>query len=164
MDFRNFKQSDGTETKQRQPRAPGKSGVRWWTEPDAKLAAEYAWAQQKALEESQSYRMEEMVRYARLFGNKDLASLRPSQYAKPTSADSHSKSTSTNVVKSGIETVVSMTTSARPRPSYLTDGGDFGQREKAKLLNKFTRGQFLRLPTLYVTSAMSAEDVVKMVK
>lgn len=142
MDYRDFEQTEQGKKKEPGPRTVRADRKRWWMETDPALAAAAVWDHQRALEENQSYRQDELVRYARLFGNKDMASLRPFEYAKPTAYDSHRSRTSLNVIKSGTESVVAMTCSARPRPSYLTDGGNFGQREKAKKLNKFTRGQF----------------------
>jgi hypothetical protein len=134
MDYRDFAQKGSD-----QPAAPGVK--RWWEETDHDKAAQLAWEQQANLETQQAYRTDELIRYARLYGNKNLAGLGLAQYARA-EPGSHKAGTSLNAIKSVIDTVVAMTCTARPRPSYLTDDGDFGQREKAKLLNKFTRGQF----------------------
>ncbi len=122
--------------------APKAQVKRWWEEGEGDKAALAAWQQQRALEDQQSYRATELLRFARLFGGKDLAGLGLGQYARPADAQAHLKGASLNVIRSCEESVVAMTCAARPRPSFLTDGGDFGQREKAKDLNKFTRGQF----------------------
>lgn len=138
MDYRDFKEKNPAEPKA----APRLTNKRWWEESSPKEAAAAAWKQQRALEEQQSYREDMLVRHARLFGGNNLVGLGLGQYARPSGPDAHTKSTAANVIRSCIESVVAMTCAARPRPSYLTDGGKFSQREKAKLLNKFTRGQF----------------------
>lgn len=158
MDYKNFKVSDAAKSGEaRAPGATDRNSGRWWMQKSKEEAAKAAWTQQRALEDAQAYRQEELVRYARLYGNKDLASLRPSQYAKPRSEDGHKRTASTNVVRQGTDTVVALTTASRPRPAYLTEGGDYGQREKAKKLNKFTRGQFYEAK-YYEQSPQSAVD------
>jgi hypothetical protein len=140
MDFRNFNERLVTEKKQ--PKALRGGARRWWQETEDKDAADSAWRQQKALEDQQAYRLEEYVRFARLYGNKDLAGLGIGQYARTRTPDSYKASSSLNVVRSCVDSVQAQTCSSRPRPAFVTDGGDFDQREKGKRLNKFTRGHF----------------------
>lgn len=47
-----------------------------------------------------------------------------------------------NVIQSTIDTLVAKITKSKPRPLYLTSGGNYKQQRKAKLLNKFVDGIF----------------------
>lgn len=47
-----------------------------------------------------------------------------------------------NVVKAAIDTVTAKVGRMRPRPTFLTDGGDWGLQRKAKLLQRFMDGAF----------------------
>jgi hypothetical protein len=159
MDFRDFAEKKTTEP-------ADKSALRWWEEKDATHAAQSAWTQQATLEMQQNYRAEELIRFARLYGNRNLSGLGLGQYARSVPG-SYKQGTSQNVIRSVIDTVVAMTCAARPRPSYLTQDGDFDQREKAKLLNKFTRGQFYEAkyydvaPTVATDSCVFGTGVIK---
>lgn len=47
-----------------------------------------------------------------------------------------------NVVQSCVDTLVSRITQSRPRPIFLTDNGDYKERNLAKKLNNFIMGEF----------------------
>lgn len=47
-----------------------------------------------------------------------------------------------NIVQSMVDTVVSKITKNKPKPIFLTDGGDFSLQRRAKKLTQFTQGQF----------------------
>lgn len=150
MDFRDFSEKNPNAT------PADKTAMRWWEEKEPAKAAQSAWAQQASLETQQDYRKEELIRFARLYGNRNLTGLGLGQYARSVPG-SYKTGTSQNVVRSVSDTVVALTCSARPRPSYLTQDGDFDQREKAKLLNKFTQGQFYEAK-YYELAPMVATD------
>ena len=47
-----------------------------------------------------------------------------------------------NVIQSCVDTLVSRITQSRPRPVFLTDGGDSKARKLAKQMNNFIQGEF----------------------
>lgn len=47
-----------------------------------------------------------------------------------------------NVIQSCVDTLVSRITQSRPRPVFLTDNGDYKERNLAKRLNNFILGEF----------------------
>lgn len=112
----------------------------WWAEKETPHEA--VWRTFKALEEQQKYRAEEFLHHARLYGNRDLAGLGLGQYTKTISPEGYKNRVAMNVVKACVDTVTAKIAKNRPRPMYLTKGGEWGQRVKAKALNKFTEGAF----------------------
>lgn len=59
-----------------------------------------------------------------------------------------------NVVQSCVDTLVSRITQSRPRPIFLTDNGDYKQRNLAKQLNNFIAGE------LYQTKAYELAETI----
>jgi len=50
-----------------------------------------------------------------------------------------------NVVQSGVNTMVSKITKNKVKPTFLTDGGDWGMQQQAKKLDKYVYGQMYKL-------------------
>lgn len=116
----------------------------WWrfkTAKEAKLAWQDVFATANFLRERQSYRSRENIRNIRLYGNMDTLGLTVGTYSidRTVSIDQRLK---LNVIQSIIDTIISKVTKESPRVMFLTDGGDFTARQKAKKLNKFVDGQF----------------------
>jgi hypothetical protein len=94
------------------------------------------------LEADQSYRSNENFKFMRLYGNNDLLNLKAYQYYRVEPSTSVQNRVTMNIVQSMIDTVVSKITKNKPKPNFLTDGGDFSQQRRAKKLTKFVEGQF----------------------
>lgn len=93
------------------------------------------------LKQNQSYRHMENLRHVRLYGNMDIMGLSSVQYARPNPTTVNNKVT-LNVIKSCIDTAQSKIAKNKPKPTFLTSGGDYAQQKKAKKLDKFILGQF----------------------
>jgi hypothetical protein len=93
------------------------------------------------LKQHQSYRNIENLRHVRLYGNLDVLGLSATQYARPNSTTVNNRVT-LNVIKSCIDTAQSKIAKNKPKPTFLTSGGDYSQQKKAKKLDKFILGQF----------------------
>lgn len=113
----------------------------WWLAKDNKIA-ESVFSFIKFLDQDQSYRQSENFKFMRLYGNYDLHNLRSYQYSKTESASSVQHRVTLNVIQSMIDTVVSKITKNKPKPTFLTEGGDFSQQRRAKKLTQFIEGQF----------------------
>lgn len=109
------------------------------------------------LKEDQSYRQEENFKFMRLYGNMEPSALRNYAFyrAEPVAAIQHR--VTLNIVQSMIDTVTSKLTKNKPRPSFLTDGGDWTIQRKAKKLTQFTDGQFY-LTDYYAKRALALQD------
>jgi hypothetical protein len=105
----------------------------------------------KYLKQNQSYRHIENLRYVRMYGNLDIMGLSSTQYARPNPSTVNNRVT-LNVIKSCVDTAQSKIAKNRPKPTFLTSGGDFSQQKRAKKLDKFVLGQFYAT-NIYDTAA-----------
>ena len=79
----------------------------------------------------------------RLYGSVNLMGTNGLSFSKITSVQGATKDRlSYNVVQSGIDTITAKMAKNKPRPMFLTSGGDWQLQRKAKKLNKFTDGIF----------------------
>lgn len=95
-----------------------------------------------SLEDDQRQRRDKNMQCLRLYGNADFIGMGPYQYAKTNSANLPENRVKMNIVSSMIDTVSAKVSKMRPRVRFLTQGGDFFLREKAKKLDKFVGGLF----------------------
>jgi hypothetical protein len=93
-----------------------------------------------ALDDEQGYRKEDNLNSLRLFGNSDTVGLSLGEYSKRNVQKDGSPSL--NIVHSMCTTVTSRITKSRPKATFLTSGGNWSAKRKAKLLDKFVSGQF----------------------
>jgi hypothetical protein len=97
----------------------------------------------KALSQYDSKRETQYQISTRLYGNTNIMGLNGLSYAKITSVQNALKDRITyNVVQSAIDTVTAKIAKNKPRPLFLTNGGDYKVQRKAKKLNKFIDGLF----------------------
>lgn len=114
------------------------------------------------LKESQSYRYRQAAIYARLYGNMSLFSFIGSNMSKlDQSTGLPSDRPTFNVVQSAIDTLVSRIGQNRPSPVFLTDNGDYKERNLAKKLNNFILGEFHRTDTYEKTMIMLRDALVE---
>ena len=130
--------------KKGEPAAPStltSNGRDWWNMKGADCAGALK-AIIDDLSRQQAARLRQTVISARLYGNVFLRGV-PGQ-AETRILQSQASLSSTrmtyNVVQSVIDTVVSRVGETKPRPYYLTDGGNYAEQRKAKLLNKYIEG------------------------
>ena len=107
------------------------------------------------IDEKQQARTAADLRHLRLYGNSPTETLNTSPYNRPPSNPYLMNDRLTlNVVHSMVSTIVSKITKNRPRPLFLTSGGDYTMKRKAKMLNKFVQGLF------YGTDAYKAGEAI----
>jgi len=94
------------------------------------------------LDRDQSYKSTDNLMNLRMYGNMELPGLSAYNYLKPENNYSVHNRVTLNVVQSMIDTVVSKITKNKPRPQFLTSGGDFTLQQRAKKLTKFIDGVF----------------------
>lgn len=92
------------------------------------------------LEDNQPHRKDSLLKYIRLYGGADGGGLTPGSYAKiqPLSKDR----LRLNVIQSVTDAVASRIAKNKPLPMFLTSGGNFDQRQRAKGMNKYLEGVF----------------------
>lgn len=116
----------------------------WYAKPDhAQYQAIFSVVDR--IDKEQSFRSNLNIRHARLYSN--LEALGLSIYATGSIGSANNNNTATgrityNLVKSCIDTAASKIAKAKPKPQFLTQGGDYALREQAKKLTKYVEGVF----------------------
>ena len=113
-----------------------------------------------ALREDAKDRDKEALTNMRLYGNVYMRDLTLHGYAK---VSSHRKShrVQMNICQSMVDTVTSKVTMTYPKVQFLTDGGSFGEQQKAKRLTKFCSGMFYKT-RLYEVAPLVFRDAAVM--
>lgn len=137
---RSARASMTVKTKSSMDKAP--EGYNWWK---AKSKAELCGQVIETaafLKEQQQYRYRQASIHARMYGSLPLTNWAGSSFNKFSTPNNLPVDRPTmNVVQSCIDTLVSRLTQSRPRPLFLTDGGQYKQRNLAKQLNQFIQGE-----------------------
>lgn len=113
----------------------------WWMKDES--PHEDIFAAVNYIDANQSYRSEDNFRHMRLYGNKDVLGTDGWKYDKERAHNKNVDRLTYNVVQSCCDTVTNKISKTKPRPLFLTEGGDYSQARRAKLLTKFMEGQFL---------------------
>ncbi len=112
------------------------------------------------LKETQAYRQRQTAIWARLYGNMSLFNFIGSNISKMDQTHGLPTDRPTfNVVQSCVDTLVSRISQSRPAPVFLTDNGDYKERNLAKKLNSFTLGEFYQTKT-YEKAAKILRDAL----
>lgn len=136
-------------------RPSAKAGMKWWKAGTQDLRAQEMLATVVFLKENQQHRHRQAGIYSRLYSNMPLYSAIGSTTARMAAINSLPADRPTmNVVQSCVDTLVSRITQSRPRPIFLTDNGDYKQRNLAKQLNQFVVGE------LYSTKSYQQGELI----
>jgi hypothetical protein len=118
-------------------------GYKWWDAGSKREMAEQMLSSAIYLKEQQQYRYRQSAIYARLYGNMPLNNFAGSGLNRMSMANNLPVDRPTmNVVQSCVDTLVSRISQSRPRPIFLTDNGNYKERNLAKQLNTFLMGEF----------------------
>lgn len=140
---------------------PKSRDYRWWLKKDDRELAESLFAVVKYLKENQNWRQQQSALYARLYSNLpiwnylgiNLSKLNV-QYRFP------NERPTMNVVQSCIDALVSRLTQSKPKPMFLTEGGDYSKRRLSKDLNKFTEGEFYQLKAYHRGEQVLRDSII----
>jgi len=115
---------------------------RWWTmEPEE--ASRSITSVLETLKDYQRQRLAQYILSARLYGNLPLMGLLGFSASKLAASQNALRSRLTyNVVQSVIDTAQSKMVKNKPKPYFLSSGGNYRIHRKAKLLNRFIEGAF----------------------
>ncbi len=115
----------------------------WWRAATKRELADQIVATASFLKEQQQYRFRQASIHARMYGNIPLMNFAGTNLTKMNTVNTLPVDRPTmNVVQSCVDTLVSRLTQSKPRPLFLTDGGDYKARSLAKQLNQFIEGEF----------------------
>jgi hypothetical protein len=113
----------------------------WWKSPK-KQTHENVYQYLQHLDNSQSYRSTDNLRHMRLYGDYAFVGLDSYSYSRVESSHRINHRVTLNIVQSMVDTAISKITKNKPRPTFLTDGGNWSLQQKAKKLSKFCEGIF----------------------
>jgi hypothetical protein len=117
------------------------NGMKWWKSNKQDLHTN-VFAYVGHLEQNQAYKSSDNLRYMRLYGNYEMLGLDSYSYTRVETSYNVTHRVTLNVIQSIIDTVISKMAKNKPKPMFLTDGGDFSLQQKAKKLTKFMEGTF----------------------
>lgn len=121
---------------------PGVIDKRWWTLPQKELPQALSQVV-RTLGQADSKRQTQYQISTRLYGNTNLMGSNGLSFSKITSVQNSLKDRlSYNIIQSGIDTITAKMAKNKPKPMFLTSGGDSKLQAKAKKLNKFIDGIF----------------------
>ena len=132
------------------------NGSRWWLANKNNLYQEL-FAYVSALDNRQTYREADNLRFARLYGNYQQMGLGAYTYSRIEASYNVTNRVTLNVIQSLIDTVVSKITKNKPKATFLTSGGDFSLQRKAKKLTKFVEGIY-SYSEFYEKATMAFQD------
>ena len=138
------------------------SAVKWWKSGSEEELLKTVLTTAVSLKESQDYRIRQSAVYARLYGNISLFTFAGSNMTKLDQSTNLPLDRPTfNVIQSSIDTLVSRISQSRPSPVFLTDGGDYKERNLAKRLNNFIQGEFYQTKA-YEKAIIALRDALVM--
>lgn len=115
----------------------------WWKARSKAELASQVIETAAFLKENQQYRFRQASIHARMYGNIPLASYAGASFNRlSVNNNLPSDRPTMNVVQSCIDTLTSRISQSRPKPMFLTDGGDYKARTLAKQMNQFILGEF----------------------
>lgn len=121
------------------------NGTQWWLAKSGKERALGALSTASYLKENLQYRYRQASLYSRLYSNQPMFGVMGGSLGRMSSVNQLPLDRPTmNVVQSCVDTLVSRLTQSRPRPVFLTDNGDYKERNMAKQLNQFIVGELYR--------------------
>lgn len=136
MDYRDFEKSNAKESV-----IPDIS-IPWWeTKGEIERGQKFIGVA-KAVREDQRDRAMQNVLHARLYANFDSGMIGTAAFIRPAYTGGPSTRVSMNVVQSAIDTLCSKVAKNKPRPSFQTDGAGWTMQQRARKLDRWTRGVF----------------------
>lgn len=133
------------------------SAAYWWKSDEQEMCRDVfsyiGW-----LQKDQQYKQDDNFKNMRLYGQNDLLTSRLYPFARnDINNTSVVNRVTLNVVQSMIDTVTSKITKNKPKPTFLTDGGNFKEQRRARRLTQFAEGQF-QATDFYAKAAVAFQD------
>ncbi len=133
------------------------SPYKWWdAQSDLDLQAQLL-STTEYLRRTNTQRIRQASIFTRLFSGKPLYNYLASNASLDNSNQLPIGRPTANVVYSCTDTLVSRISQDRPRPVFLTDGGNYKERKLAEEANAFIQGEFFRVKA-YEKGALQLRD------
>lgn len=110
----------------------------WWKATDSCSRAKLVCEAGKYLEEEDTARSDANLKYAKLYGGFDLQTFSVRGNRRPVEENQ----ITLNVVASCVDALAAKVAKTKPRPTFLTDDGDYKAQRDAQNLDKFVKGLF----------------------
>ncbi len=120
------------------------SPYKWWNAQNDNDLTAQALSTTGYLKRTNQTRVRQASIFTRLFSGKPLYNFLASNATLDNSNQLPIGRPTANVVYSCTDTLVSRISQDRPKPVFLTDGGDYKERKLAKEANAFIQGEFFR--------------------
>ncbi len=120
------------------------SPYKWWNAADDKDLMAQQLSTTEYLKRTNQMRVRQASIFTRLYSGKPLYNFLASNATLDNSNQLPIGRPTANVVYSCTDTLVSRISQDRPKPTFLTDGGDYKERKLAKEANAFIQGEFYR--------------------
>lgn len=158
IEFRDF--TIGGERSGVPDKLPDNKERRWWMLKDQD-AADVISGTLNLIRDAQSFRATQWIVSARLYGNLAPTTLAGVSFSKLAAQQPALRDRiSYNVVQSVVDTAVSRVTRNRPKPLFLTNGGDYRKQREAKKLNTFLDGVFYENSTHQIGTTVFRDAAV----
>lgn len=119
---------------------------KWWNANSKKDLANQLISTFFFIKEQQQYRYRQAGIFSRLYGNAPIFNVIGNNINRMNMGSNLPIDRPTmNVVQSCVDTLVSRITQRKPSPVFLTDNGDYKERNMAKQMNNFIAGEFFRM-------------------
>jgi hypothetical protein len=120
-----------------------KANSRWWLLNDKAQLAGSLFAVVKYLKDNQNWRQNQAALFSRLYGNMPVWNQMGMGLNKISVQHKFPSDRPTmNVIQSCVDGLVSRLVQSKPKPMFITQGGDYKKRRLSKQLNKFIDGEF----------------------
>lgn len=117
--------------------------TRWWLQESEEDAAARMIEFAERLKKHQGVRNQLNILNSRLYSNSDVSGLGLHEYTNAQSTLGQlSGRISLNVISSCVDTLLSKICKNKPRPTFVTNGANWPQQQKAKKLSSFVNGMF----------------------
>lgn len=143
------------------------ASLRWWAPPEGVEAHEVVQKLLDAMRQQQSFRRDACEYYAKMYAGPQVSSLTALRAGVTATTPFKANALAFNIVASVCNTVQAKVAKNRPLPKFVTNGGNWPQQRKAKLLSKFVEGEFERSgvweldPLIVLHACVFGEGVVK---
>ena len=140
-DYRDFKEAGNTDDVTNKDVTGHRRD--WWNSKDSMEMAQSITSTVVYLSTHQSARLTQYNNSVRLYGNMTLMGLNGLSFNKIMNQQTPQRDRVTyNLMMSVIDTITAKIAKNKPKPLFLTSGGDYKAQRKAKKLNKFIEGIF----------------------
>lgn len=137
-------------------------GYRWWEAKTTEERKNQLLATVAFLKQGQKFRQEEARVYSQLYTGKPMVGYAGPAFSKVSNPLNISPGRPTyNLISSVTDTLVSRLTQDRPVPVFLTDNGDYKERNLAKKLNDFILGEFYRTKAYQMGEQLLVDALVQ---